>query len=206
MVILGLDAALARASAALWRDGAVVTERRRDAQRGQPAVLPALAAEVLEAAGHPVPDVVAVAIGPGGFTGLRAAIALAEGFALGWGVPLLGVTTGEALAAALTEAELEGREAWSVTTAGRGGLVLERPGEAPVLVEEARLPMPAGPVVLVGDAAPVAAARLLARGRGRGCPARGCRWRVSWRLRLPGGARRGCRTAWRRRSMRNRST
>ena len=46
-------------------------------------------------------DAVAVTVGPGGFTGLRAAIALARGFALGWGVPCLGVTLGEAFAASL---------------------------------------------------------------------------------------------------------
>lgn len=163
MRLLGLDAALARASAALWEDGSVLASARQDGARGQPAALPALADAVLRQSPGGA-DAVAVTLGPGGFTGLRAAIALGRGFADGWGVPLLGVTTGEALAEGLPPWQRAARQVWSVTLAGRGGLVLERPGEAPVLLEEATLPTPAGPVVLVGDAAPQAAARLLARG------------------------------------------
>jgi tRNA threonylcarbamoyladenosine biosynthesis protein TsaB len=163
MRLLALDGALARASAAFWVDGAVLAEAHRDGPRGQPAALPELAAEVLAAA-KIAPDAVAVTIGPGGFTGLRAAIALARGLADGWGVPCYGVTTGQALAAALPPWQAEGRMIWSVTVAGRGGLVLECSGAPPVLLDEVALPQPPGPVVLVGDAAPLAAARLLARG------------------------------------------
>ena len=167
MRLLGLDASLARASAALWEDGAVLAVARRDGARGQPAALPGLADSVLRAAPlgpDSVPDAVAVSVGPGGFTGLRAAIALGRGLADVWGVRLLGVTTGQALTEAVPPAQAAGRAVWSVTVAGRGGLVLERVGEAPALLDEAGLPSPAGPVVLVGDAAPVAAARLRARG------------------------------------------
>jgi len=163
MRLLALDGSLARASAALWSDGTTLAEARRDGARGQPAALPALAAGLL-APGIAPPDAVAVAVGPGGFTGLRAAIALARGLAAGWGVPVLGVTTGEALAAALPPWQAAGREAWSVTRAGRGGLVLERAGRGPELLDEGTLPVPDGPVVLMGDAAAVAAARLRARG------------------------------------------
>ncbi|MFH5927363.1 tRNA (adenosine(37)-N6)-threonylcarbamoyltransferase complex dimerization subunit type 1 TsaB [Roseomonas xinghualingensis] len=164
MRLLALDGALARASAAFWEDGTVLAEARRDGARGQPAALPALAAGVLSSAGQAAPDAVAVAVGPGGFTGLRAAIALAQGLAAGWGIRCLGVTTGDALAAALPTWQTQDRAVWSVTVAGRGGLVLEVVGEAPVLLDEATLPSPPGPVVLVGDAAPLAAARLRARG------------------------------------------
>ncbi|TPG60291.1 tRNA (adenosine(37)-N6)-threonylcarbamoyltransferase complex dimerization subunit type 1 TsaB [Roseomonas nepalensis] len=163
MRLLALDGALAGASVALWEDGTVLAAARREGARGQPAALPALAAEVLAGQDRP-PDAVAVGIGPGGFTGIRAALALGQGLAAGWGVPCHGVTTGEALAEALPPAQARGRAVWSVTTAGRGGLVLERPGEAPAMLEEAALPHPGGPVVLVGDAAPQAAARLRARG------------------------------------------
>nr|WP_269142526.1 hypothetical protein [Acetobacter garciniae] len=51
------------------------------------------------------PDCVAVVVGPGSFTGLRASCAVAAGYALGAGAQLVGVTRGEALAPAL-EAEL----------------------------------------------------------------------------------------------------
>ena len=163
MRLIGLDAALARASAALWEDGSVRAEAWQDGARGQPAALPALADSVLQRCAG-VPDAVAVTVGPGGFTGLRAAIALGRGLADGWGVPLIGVTTGEALGAALPAGQAAGRAWWSVTTAGRGGLVLERQGTGPVQLDDASLPAPTGPVVLVGDAAAPAAARLRARG------------------------------------------
>lgn len=164
MRILALDGSLARASAALWADGAVVAHRAQAGERIQPTALPPMAEAVLEGG---TPDAVAVVVGPGGFTGLRAAIALAEGIALGLNLPLIGVTTGEALAAALPEA-LRAREVWSAVDTKRGRLALERVaglvGAPPLVVAERDLPAPAGPVAVVGDAAPVAAARLLARG------------------------------------------
>ncbi|UFN46967.1 tRNA (adenosine(37)-N6)-threonylcarbamoyltransferase complex dimerization subunit type 1 TsaB [Roseomonas sp. OT10] len=162
MRLLALDGALARCSAAVWEDGAVLAQAARDGAFGHAATLPALAREVLaEAPG--APEAVAVTLGPGGFTGLRAALALARGLALGWGVPCLGVTVGEALAATLADAP---ERVWCAVDTKRGRIALERLGEAipPAVFAEADLPAPPGPVTLVGDAAPQAAARLLARG------------------------------------------
>ncbi|NKC33841.1 tRNA (adenosine(37)-N6)-threonylcarbamoyltransferase complex dimerization subunit type 1 TsaB [Falsiroseomonas selenitidurans] len=168
MKLLVLDGALARSSAAAFADGVLVAAAVVEGARGQPTALPPLAARMLAALGGL--DAVAVVVGPGGFTGLRAAIALAEGLALGAGARLVGVTTGEALAAALPAA-LRARAVWSAVDTKRGRLVLERlaPGawhvaEPPLPMAERDLPRPDGPVVLVGDAAPLAAARLLARG------------------------------------------
>jgi len=171
MRILALDGSLARASAALWVDGAVLARRALAGDRGQPTALPPMAEELLRDGG--ALDAVAVVVGPGGFTGLRAAIALAEGIALGRGVPLIGVTTGEALAAAVPEALRAGRAAWAAIDTKRGRIALERIGAGtlgaeapPIVLEEAALPRPNGPVAIMGDAAPVVAARLLARDAG----------------------------------------
>jgi len=167
MRILALDGSLARASAALWVEGAVVASRTVAGERMQPTALPPMADALLREAGRL--DAVAVVVGPGGFTGLRTAIALAEGIALGLGVRVVGVTTGEALAAALPEA-LRGREVWAAVDTKRGRMALERIGPAgwsagaPVVLAERELPTPEGPVAVVGDAAPAVAARLLARG------------------------------------------
>lgn len=167
MRLLALDGSLARASAALWVDGAVVAHRAVAGERVQPTALPPLAEEVLRGAG--ALDAVAVVVGPGGFTGLRTAIALAEGIALGHGVTVIGVTTGEALAAALPETIRAGREVWAAVDTKRGKIALERIAAggllaAPLLVTaEAELPRPEGPVAVAGDAAPLVAARLLAR-------------------------------------------
>ncbi|MBR0644079.1 tRNA (adenosine(37)-N6)-threonylcarbamoyltransferase complex dimerization subunit type 1 TsaB [Plastoroseomonas hellenica] len=174
MIILALDGALARCSAAVLADGAVLAEAREDAARGQAALLPPMVDAVLARAGVAAPalSAVAVGVGPGGFTGLRAALALAEGIALGAGLPLIGVTTGEALAAAIPAERRLGRALWSVVDNRRGRVVLERfapgamvPDGPPEAFEEAALPAPPGPVVIAGDAAAAVAARLAAQER-----------------------------------------
>jgi tRNA threonylcarbamoyl adenosine modification protein YeaZ len=166
MLILALEGALAGCSACVWADGVVRAEAEVAGERGHPSVLPGLVERVLREAGVTAPslDLVAVGVGPGGFTGLRTTLALAEGLALAAGVKLSGVTTGEALAAALTPAEAAGREVWCALDNKRGRLILERVGRRPEALDEADLPRPEGRVVLVGDAAPRAAARLAARG------------------------------------------
>lgn len=160
--LLVLDAALARCFAALVVDGAVVMERAQEGTHGQAAALPPLLEQVLAEA--PALDAVAVGIGPGSFTGLRTAIALAQGVADARGLPLVGVSTGEALAG------LSPNPVWACTENRRGQLFLERfaPGPvaeaAPVTVEEAALPRPETLTWITGDGALRAAARLRARG------------------------------------------
>lgn len=171
MRILAIEGALARCSVALLADGVVLAARQADAARGHPALLPRFAAEVLAEAGMAATDLnaVAVGVGPGGFTGLRAAIALAEGLALAVGCPLIGVTTGEALAAAQPEAAA-GRAIWAAIDNRRGRVVIERfaPGamvpDAPLVAPLDGLPEVRMPVLALGDAAEVVAGLLDARG------------------------------------------
>ncbi len=165
-VLLALDASLARCSAALLAaDGALLGAREVDVAQGQPARLPELAAEVFALAAGAELLAVAAVVGPGSFTGIRTALALARGMALAAGCPCLGVTTGEALAAGLPDAE----EVWAVLDTRRGGFFLERlrggaPLGPPVSLAPADLPAPEGLATLAGDAAPLAAERLAARG------------------------------------------
>ncbi len=172
MRLLAIEGALARCSCAVLADGQVLAEQAAEAARGHPSLLPAMAAAVLARAGLRAPalDAVAVGVGPGGFTGLRAALALAEGIAQGAGVPLLGVTTGEALAAALPEGQRGARALWAAIDNRRGRVVLEifAPGaalpDAPRVAPLDALPATTGPVLVLGDAAEVVAQALAARG------------------------------------------
>ena len=173
MLILALDAALARCSVALLRDGLVLAQRHEDTSRGHAALLPPMVQAVLAEAGVAAGELSAVAagVGPGGFTGIRTALALAEGLALGAGLPVVGVTTGEALAEAVPDEQRAGREIWIAIDNRRGRVVLERFAAGSLLarggpeaMDEAALPRPGGPVAVAGDAALAVAARLAARG------------------------------------------
>ena len=172
MRILAIEGALARCSVALVAGGTVLAVRREDAARGHPALLPRFVAEVLAETSIAATtlDAVAVGVGPGGFTGLRAALALAEGLAQAAGRPLIGATTGEALAAALPDGHAAGRAIWAAIDNRRGRVVLEcfAPGVAtpdqPLVAPLDSLPVAGGPVLVLGDAADAVAALLAARG------------------------------------------
>lgn len=160
--ILALDSALARCVAAVVRGTTVVGVRQAYLQRGHAARLPVMAQAVLEATGlDPTDlDLIAVTVGPGSFTGIRAGLALAHGLALAAARPLVGVSVGEALAAALPALT---RRLWCAIDSRRGRIFLERDGDVIACPLDA-LPDPPGPVALAGDAAPQAAAWLAARG------------------------------------------
>lgn len=163
MRILGLDAALMRCAVALSEDGALRGERIVDLRQGQPSVLPGLVQAVLDMAKlRPRDlDLIAVTVGPGSFTGIRSALAFSHGLAAGLGIPVVGVTVGEALAVSLRH--LRGRALWCVTDSRRGHVFLERDGTI-VPVSPDCLPQPSGPLAVAGDAAPVVASRLAAQG------------------------------------------
>ena len=163
MRILALDAALARCSAAVLADGAVLAHEAAPAPRGQPALLAPMVARVLARSGLAAPslDAIAVTVGPGSFAGLRAALALAHGIALAAGRPVIAVRVAEALAESLTLPT--GRTLWVAIDSRRGRVFLDRDG-AVAAESLAALPRPSGPVALAGDAANQVAARLAARG------------------------------------------
>ncbi len=100
-VQLALDASAGPASVALFIDDALVQERRID-RTGSAELLAPTVAEVLRAAGfapREITDVI-VGAGPGSFTGLRVAAALAKGLARGSGARLSAVASLPLIAAA----------------------------------------------------------------------------------------------------------
>ena len=166
MRVLVLDSALARCTAAVVVDDAVVASRSEDRKQGHEAVLPVMARDVLDEAGAAGGtsqglDFVAVTVGPGSFTGIRAGLALAHGIGLALNVPVIGVTVGEAIADAFPH--LGERILWVVTDSRRGHFFLERSSEIVSLAHEA-VPLPAYKVAIAGGAASQIAARLAAAG------------------------------------------
>ena len=160
--LLVLDAALKRAHVGVIAGEQVLAAREGAPETGLADLLPVWAADCLAESGVAASglDGIAVTVGPGSFTGLRASLALAQGISLAAGIPVHGVTVGEAMAAMLPDL---GRPLWVVTTARRGRLFLERDGAAAAF-DDADLPAPDGPVALAGDRATEIAARLAARG------------------------------------------
>lgn len=171
MPILALDSATGACAATLVAaddaNGAVIAERMAVADRGQTSLLPEMVRDCLRQAGLSVRQLtlIAVTVGPGSFTGIRGAVALAQGLALGAGVPIVGVTVGEAISEALIGVRgLPGdRTLWVATPSRRGHVFLERDGRAESFAVTA-LPACAGRVALAGTAAADVASRLAARG------------------------------------------
>ena len=161
MRVLALDSALARCAAAIVVDDQLIAARQATATQGHAALLPVMASEVLAEAdaNAGLLGLVAVTVGPGSFTGIRASLALAHGIALAAGVPIVGVTVGEALADSLPH--LGERTLWSAIDSRRGRIFLERDGTITACMLDG-LPKPQTRVAVAGDAAVAVAARLAA--------------------------------------------
>src|SRR6266581_5689237 len=86
-------------SVALWRDGEIAALERRVPHRHSELALPMLE-DLLKTSGLSAAqlDAVAFGAGPGSFTGLRIACGLAQGLAFARGLPVIGISTLEALA------------------------------------------------------------------------------------------------------------
>lgn len=109
MKILALDFSSWRRSVAAVED-ARICGRAEDTTARETRVLH-LVKTTLRAAGWEREQVeaIAVGLGPGSYTGIRLAIALAQGWQLALGTKTIGVSSAEALAAAAQEEGLRGR-------------------------------------------------------------------------------------------------
>ena len=163
MRILALDASGASWSVALLDGDGCIGEHVGGDSRKASVDMPGAIQDLLAGGGL---DAVGVTTGPGSFTGLRGALALAHGLALGAGVAVVGVTVAEAL---LHRVSGQTGAIWIALDARRPGRVFLDAGRGMVACTLDDLPQCAGPVLVLGDAAAaVAAVRPDARaGEGR---------------------------------------
>lgn len=179
--ILGLDAAAAACSVALWRDGRALAYREAPMARGHAEALMPLVLETLAAAGLVFGEIdrIAVGVGPGSFTGIRIALAAARGIALAANLPVVGIDSFNAVAAAIPAPALGARSLLVVIDSKRRELFGQyfdsrrlALGE-PLVLEAAALlaRRPAGPLLVAGDGAGhLPAAPDMARVEGTGRP------------------------------------
>jgi tRNA threonylcarbamoyl adenosine modification protein YeaZ len=164
MTVLAIDTSCILGGIALARDGRVLGEILTDARAATSERIVPQIEELLSTHGIRPLEIgrVAVALGPGSFTGLRVGLATAKGLAIGLGVPLAAISSSEARAATLGA----GDRAVLVVAAHRRGEVFSRAGWSDGsafhdLLEEASRPIAEAPVwVREAHAAAVRAGRL----------------------------------------------
>jgi tRNA threonylcarbamoyladenosine biosynthesis protein TsaB len=159
--LLAIDTSSAQGGIALY-DGQLLSLRSWPAERSHTTTVLAEIHRLLSASELEIRDLaaIAVAVGPGAFTGLRVGFGVAKGFHLATGVPLIGVSTLEATAlpfalcgepVVATVAAGRGRLVWARYAPDEEGLAETHPprnGTITELVDELRV---AGPVFVVGE-------------------------------------------------------
>ena len=103
MLILAFETSAKAASVALTENGKLLGESYQNTGLTHSQTLMVMAEDLLKQCGKTVNDLTAVAVaeGPGSFTGVRIGVAAAKGFAWGRQIPCYGISTLEAMALSL---------------------------------------------------------------------------------------------------------
>jgi tRNA threonylcarbamoyladenosine biosynthesis protein TsaB len=152
MTVLAIDTTTRTGSAAVVRNGVVLGELCGDPAVTHGQRLPGDLVRLVAEAGVSLDevDLLAVAAGPGSFTGLRVGIAAMQGLAMATGKPVVPVSTLEALARRVTAPAGGLVAAWVDAQRGEVFAALyEHGGEAPLAAPTA---LPPGPTLLALDA------------------------------------------------------
>jgi len=155
--VLAFDTACDACSVVLWRDGEIAAREFAAMARGQSEALLPMIERVMAAAQVEFAALagIGVTVGPGAFTGLRIGLSAARAIALAAGKPAVGITTLQAIAAAVPASA--GALIVAID-AKRDDLYVQRfvggapAGEAMACLPEA-VPLPAGDIALAGDGA-----------------------------------------------------
>jgi len=103
LLILAFETSAKAASVALTENGKLLGESYQNTGLTHSQTLMVMAEDLLKQCGKTVADITAVAVaeGPGSFTGVRIGVAAAKGFAWGRELPCHGISTLEAMAVSL---------------------------------------------------------------------------------------------------------
>ena len=165
MLLLAFETSAKAASVALFDDRKLLGESYQNTGLTHSQTLMVMAEDLIAQCGHAPADVthVAVAAGPGSFTGVRIGVAAAKGFAWGKELPCYGVSTLESMALGLgiwdgyIVCAMDARRSQvynAVFEAKNGQLTRISPDRAISLAElGGELDALSGPIYLVGDGA-----------------------------------------------------
>ena len=192
MKILALESSAVAASVAVSEDGALIAQSYQRSGLTHSRTLMPMCRDLLENCGLTLGemDVVAVAAGPGSFTGLRIGVATAKGLAWPGDKPCAGVSTLEAMAWPL--AHLEGdlcavmdarrNQVYNARCQGEGGRLLRLCPDRAISIDElaAELLSREKTQILVGDGAELCYNELTKRGLPVRLAPPHLRWQSAW--------------------------
>ncbi|WP_295632514.1 tRNA (adenosine(37)-N6)-threonylcarbamoyltransferase complex dimerization subunit type 1 TsaB [uncultured Intestinimonas sp.] len=192
MKILALESSAVAASVAVSEDGALIAQSYQRSGLTHSRTLMPMCRDLLENCGLTLGemDVVAVAAGPGSFTGLRIGVATAKGLAWPGDKPCAGVSTLEAMAWPL--AHLEGdlcavmdarrHQVYNARFQAEGGRLLRLCPDRAISIDElaAELLSREKTQILVGDGAELCYNELTKRGLPVRLAPPHLRWQSAW--------------------------
>ncbi len=163
MLLLAFETSAKAGSVALMQEGKLLAESYQNSGLTHSQTLLSMAENMLNSCGFSAQDVthVAVAAGPGSFTGVRIGVAAAKGFAWGGQLPCYGVSTLEAMAKNLAIADgivvcaMDARrqQVYNAVFEANGGALTQLCPDRAISLEDlgAELENAEKPVYLVGD-------------------------------------------------------
>lgn len=162
--LLAIDTASTSLSTAVLINGEVKGELYEDMERGQAENLMGFIAKSLELAGIDFDQIdgIAVTVGPGAFTGMRIGLATARGLGLARKIPVVGVSSLEAVVYGVSERDQQGRNILVALDSKRNEIFAQafdgrkKPLSDPACLapRQALMMAPPGDTLLAGDATP----------------------------------------------------